>query len=226
MPGGFGLYWAHYVPMVSTMEKNAGPQRSKHRLEPENRERGAALVEFALVVVVLFTIVFGLIEGGLLIRASNSVSSTVGDAIRRAAVASDEADADWQVLQQLRGRGLLEAADVNYVVVYRAVDGSTAPSQSCLDGMPVAGECNVYERADFEVDRAAFNCSDPALDGSWCPADRRDSDDIDAIEFVGLYIDADYNGLFGVLGAVTGADGVAVNSSAVMAFEGNGFVNS
>jgi len=221
------LNWAQDVPMFKTMDNSAGPlPRSENSLPPERSERGAALVEFALVVVVLFTIVFGLIEGGLLIRASNNVSSSAGDAIRRAAVASDAADADWQVLQQLRGRGLLESAEVNYVVVYRATDGVTQPSAACLGGTPVANECNVYERADFELDRAAFDCTDSGLDGSWCPTDRQDDTDRDAISFIGLYINADYNGIFGVLGAVTGEDGVSVNSGAVMAFEGNGFFDS
>ena len=61
-------------------------------------EDGAAIVEFALVVVVLFTIIFGLIEGGLMVRARNAVESAADDAARRGAIAGNDPLADWMIL--------------------------------------------------------------------------------------------------------------------------------
>lgn len=159
-------------------------------------QRGAAIVEFALVVVILFAIIFGLIEGGLLVRASNSIRNVVDDAARRGAISGTAARADWTILEQIEGRGALRAAQVNYVVVYRADSADSPPSQACRLGTPVSGECNVYERAEFGLDETSFNCGDAGLDANWCPADR--VPDPASLAYVGVLIDATHRGILGI----------------------------
>lgn len=179
-------------------------------------ERGAAIVEFALVSVVLFTIIFGLIEGGLLVRARNAVNSSADEAARRGAIAGNDVSADWQILQQLRVRGALTAAQINFVVVYLATDSRDAPSATCQAGTPVSGECNVYERADFELPSGLFVCADAALDGSWCPTTR--AQDSSGFEYIGVWINATHTGLTGVFGDVE------LGAQSVLPLEGSGGV--
>ena len=157
------------------------------------------MVEFALVSVVLFTIIFGLIEGGLLVRARNAMNNAADDGARRGAVAGTDASADWQILNQLRARGTLGAASVNFVVVYRADSGDAEPLPACAAGTPVADECNVYEAAEFDIGAASFDCGNGNLDGSWCPDDRAQAE---GIEYIGVYIDATHTGVTGFFGDV------------------------
>ena len=170
------------------------PTRLPTAMRARRGERGAAMVEFALVSVILFTIIFGLIEGGLLVRARNSMNNSADDAARRGAVAGADPSADWQILQQLRARGTLAAADINFVVVYRAPSSDSDPTAACRAGTPVADVCNVYELADFEIGSSSFDCGDATLDGSWCPNDRAVDGDF---EYIGVYIDATHSGVTG-----------------------------
>ncbi len=172
------------------------------------------MVEFALVSVVLFTIIFGLIEGGLLVRARNAVASAADDAARRGAIAGDDASADWQILQQLRVRGALTSSRINYVVVYRAPDSTSTPTATCLAGTPVPGICNVYERAEFELPPEAFSCLDANLDANWCPATR--AQDSTAFEYIGVFVNSTHSGLTGIFGDV------GLESVSVLPIEGSG----
>lgn len=157
------------------------------------------MLEFALVAVILFTLLFGLIEGGLLVRARNAMDNASDDAARRGAIAGNDALADWMILQQIRARGAIEAASINFVVVYKAENSSQPPPAACLAGAGVADLCNVYSRADFDEASGAFGCANPGLDGNWCPVDR---DGSNGVEFLGVWIDATHKGVTGLLGDV------------------------
>lgn len=157
------------------------------------------MLEFALIAVILLTMFFGIIEGGLLVRARNSIDNASDEAARRGAVAGDAALADWMILQQIRTRGTIQAVDINFVVVYKAPNSSAEPPAACLTGVGVADLCNVYNREDFEEDSSAFGCTQSHLDANWCPTDRTGEN---GIEFLGIWIDATHDGLTGVMGDV------------------------
>ena len=195
------------------------------RLSRAPKERGAAIVEFALVSVVLFIIIFGLIEGGLLVRARNSVRSAADEGARRGAIAADQQTADWQILQQLRVRGALSSSRINYVVVFAAEDSTDTPTSGCLAGIPETDVCNVYEREEFELPSSSFGCLDGNLDANWCPSDR--AQDTAGFEYIGVYINASYKGLTGVFGFIdrdgSVPDGdVGLEAVSVLPLEGSG----
>ena len=191
-----------------------------------DKERGAAIVEFALVAVVLFVIIFGLIEGGLLVRARNAVRSAADEGARRGSIAASQETADWQILQQLRVRGALSSSRINYVVVFAAEDSTATPNATCLAGIPMADVCNVYEREEFELPSSSFGCIDANLDSNWCPTDR--AQDSAGFEYIGVYINASYKGLTGVFRFIDRdpddeIDGdVGLESVSVLPFEGSG----
>lgn len=187
------------------------PASERQDTAPPN-ERGAAMLEFALISVILFTLLFGLIEGGLLVRARNAIDNASDDAARRGAIAANDQLADWMILQQIRARGAIEAASINFVVVYKAENSSEPPPAACLGGVGVPDVCNVYQRADFEESSGAFGCASPNLDGNWCPVDR---DGSDGVEFLGVWIDATHKGVTGLLGDVDlqGRSGQAVEGT-------------
>lgn len=156
------------------------------------------MLEFGLVAILFFALIFGLIDGGLLIRAHTVTGDAADDAARRGAVAAGAEDADYQILQQVKATGVHKSARLNHVVVYRVRDGRDGPSTLCKDGTAVSKECNVYTRAELDTAKGAFNCSSFDLDGSWCPTTR-----LAESREVGVWIDVTYDSLTGVLGDIS-----------------------
>lgn len=145
------------------------------------------MVEFAIIAVWLFMLIFGVIEGAFAVRARNTVNNAVDDAARKGAVAGTAADADYRIVNQLVQRGAVNAADVQYVVVYKATSSTDEIDPSCAAGTAVTNECNVYY-PPFNLDPAAYGCSG-GLGTFWCPADRVQGSDI---AFLGVYVHAEH----------------------------------
>jgi Flp pilus assembly protein TadG len=59
---------------------------------PAQRERGAAAVEFALVVPLLLMLVFGIISYGYMLSFRQSISQAAAEGARAAAVATSDSD--------------------------------------------------------------------------------------------------------------------------------------
>jgi hypothetical protein len=97
-----------------------------------HRDDGAALVEFALVSLVLFTILFGIVEFGLAFRDWLSVTSSTREGARVAAAAGNDPDADCAILNAMTGPLLAvptDSADTFRVFIYKAnADGSMSGS--------------------------------------------------------------------------------------------------
>jgi len=97
-------------------------------------EGGAAAVEFALVLIPLLYLVFGLIQYGWYFYAMQSGSSAVGDAARRAAVGNCQTVAQIQTLLK-NHLGVATTASsgsgITTTLAYTAADGSSmaAPGQ-------------------------------------------------------------------------------------------------
>lgn len=58
----------------------------QHRVRTRARERGASLVEFALILPVFVVLIFGMITGGIAVSQQNSVKNAAREATRFAAV--------------------------------------------------------------------------------------------------------------------------------------------
>jgi hypothetical protein len=149
------------------------------------------MVEFAIISFALFTLIFGIIEGGFAVRARSAVNNAVDDAARRGAVAGTSDDADYLIMRQLIGRGA-DTADIEYVVIYKADNGSSPVPSGCIDGEAQPDECNVYRPNEttgkFNLDPAAYGCPG-GLGTQWCPADRVTGGEIG---FLGVYVRANY----------------------------------
>ena len=140
-------------------------------------ERGASLVEFALVMPLLAFIIFGILDVGFGMQAREAVSLSLSDAARAGALARSETDADAQIVGAIAER--LETAvgvEINRVVVYQADGILSEPSPGCQAGTIEPG-CNVYTT----VETLPGACT-----GGWCPEDR------EADDLIGVWIDVEY----------------------------------
>lgn len=174
-------------PILTNVSPLRAPVAPAHR---RRDSRGATMVEFGIIAVALFTLIFGIIEGGFAVRARSAVNNAVDDAARRGAVAGTSNNADYLIMKQLIGRGA-DAADIQYVVVYSATNASAAVPAGCVDGVPQPGVCNVYHpdgSGHFNLTEGAYGCPG-GLGTQWCPENRVTGGEIG---FLGVYVRADY----------------------------------
>ncbi len=145
------------------------------------RERGAVLVEAALVAPIVLFIIFGIFEGGLFMLSYLSLEDVSRDAAREMSIHSTQTDAEQVVVDEIISRlDVVDEGAVQRVIIYRASSVREAPSAACLaaaaPGTAVDG-CSVYTSA--ELTGGPVTCG-------WCAADRI------AGELVGVYIEMEY----------------------------------
>lgn len=120
-------------------------------LHRSHKERGAALVEFALITPLLFLLIFGMIEFGLAFRDRLTVSSAVSSAARIGSVLGTDGESDYATLQAVTAglNGQLDPTNISEVYIYR----------SDTSGSFIAGDSNRYQ----------YDPSDPACPWIPCP---------------------------------------------------------
>jgi Flp pilus assembly protein TadG len=158
---------------------------TRRRATTAGRERGTSIIEAAIVTLAFFTILAIMFEGSGLVRDSLGVSHAAKTAARTATVNGEEVYADYYILRTIRKEAsAIGIDDLQRVVVYRADGFGNPPTTTCKNGTAYAGAagtragaCNVYTRADLSRPQTDFACKSPsALDGPWCPTDRKVSE--------------------------------------------------
>lgn len=85
-------------------------------------ERGASLVEFAMITPLLMILIFGIVEMGLAFRDRLTVASAVQSSARIGSVLGTDADSDYATLQAVTAglNGQLEPTSLTGVIIYRS----------------------------------------------------------------------------------------------------------
>lgn len=91
------------------MSQSTETRRSRRRRRAREGDRGAALVEFALISIPLFTILFGTIEFGWAFFQLNDVRHGAREGIRLVAVDAD-VDPAYDVVGMTQGQRMAQAA--------------------------------------------------------------------------------------------------------------------
>jgi Flp pilus assembly protein TadG len=114
------------------------------------KQRGLAMVEFAIVLPILLIILFMVAEIGRALYQYNTLSKAVGDAARHFSVHHAAVDGDDQVINRVRC-GWLDA------------DGCSQPSDLLITGLATTDDI-VVELARLDCDSAASidDCSENA----------------------------------------------------------------
>ena len=95
-------------------------------------ERGASLVEFAMIAPLLFVLIFGIVEMGLAFRDRLTVSSAVSAAARIGSVVGTEPEADFATLQAVTAglNGQIDPGNILEVYIYRSDEKGSFSSSS------------------------------------------------------------------------------------------------
>lgn len=136
----------------------------------KDRERGAAMVEFSLVAILLMTMAFGTIEMGTAWSDSQLVTQAARSGARGATQLGINGQADSFAVQAIEAALGDMAPMVDRIVIYdaAATDGSM-PSACETAGPPgVAGSCSVYDVSDFGT-------YGTWSDGAWPPSARNNA---------------------------------------------------
>lgn len=166
-------------------------------------QRGAAVVEAALITPLVMLVILGSIELSMLGTSHLALGTAVAEAGREASIARDDADADSQILTELRSRlDPVDADAVTRVIIYAPTGPNAPPSASCANGTE-DGSCNVY--SSLRPSAAQLQC---VANIGYCPGER------DPRSLLGIEVRYTHQSLTGVVGRT-----VALSRRAIVAIE-------
>lgn len=156
-------------------------------------QRGAALIEAALVTPAFLIIVFFSLELGLLFRDSLTTDNASRSGARAASTQGNSAEADYFIIRTIEhGLEAMGLRNLDYVVVFKATGPNDDVPGSCTTASR-NGLCNRYTASDFFVemddalgrDTGHFRCG--GLDSAWCPTTRETSLRA-GTDFIGVHV--------------------------------------
>jgi Flp pilus assembly protein TadG len=153
-------------------------------------QRGAALLEFALVAPILILLVFGIVEYGMFFKDYLTVSNTTRAGARVGSAAGSNADADYQILQSVKTAAAAlpgGASSIERITIYRSASTGGAPTSTCQTTSSAADRCNVYTADALTQPVTRFGCGPGSLDSVWCPTTRQDSQAIGP-DYIGVWV--------------------------------------
>lgn len=171
-------------------------------------DRGAVVLELAILFPVLSILAFGIISYSAGWRASLTVNTSVRDAARVASADGNLPSADYDALKAMQAAlPGPQLANVTRVVVFKSTSADGAVPAQCLtasvsvSGSGVPGVCNVYAPAivqNVAGHKTSFSTTTScgALDGYWCPSTRNDLQNGNPSagpDYLGVYVQTRYD---------------------------------
>ncbi|MBV9953091.1 MAG: pilus assembly protein [Acidimicrobiia bacterium] len=190
------------------------------RQRARDGERGAVLIEFAIVAMLLATMGFGILEYGYGWRSSMNVLTAARAGARSVSSSGTDYLSDYLALTSIRtnldSEGMLSG--LQRVVIYRSpADGK--PPARCAAGAPQASDfCNVYTASEVQLVAASqFNTGTGCKNGSstsyYCPSTRITAQG--SADSIGVWVQAKQKALTGFFGL----SGFTASRTAVMRME-------
>ncbi len=113
-------------------------------------ERGAVIVELAMVVPILMTLVLGMFEVGTAWSASQTVVQASRSGARTVSQLGTFGAADQQAVLAVISTFGNDVDDIQRIIVFDASGGQALPAGCDVAGAPT-GTCNIYRAADFAL---------------------------------------------------------------------------
>ena len=170
-------------------------------------QRGAVIVETAIAIPILLTVIMGSIEFGFAWEAKSATASGVRTGVLRAASIGDQPETDMRILQSIIGEIGAENVDrIEYVLVFNAtghtdkqaaIDGCAAGAgttqcvrypNAILDEIAKSTDPAGYQAANFDLGgNVTYNagvingyaCTFGKLDTNWCAGSRTVLNDVE-----------------------------------------------
>lgn len=184
------------------------------RFEKRARQRGAVLIEAAIIAPIAFALVFGAMELGYAYFGKLTVEHMSIAGARAASGSANDYLADYSTLHAISdAKTSMGASSINTIVIYRATGPTDRVPTACKTG-PVTNTsttrgCNYYTGADLALASSQFGCVGPPgpttkKDNYWCPTTRKSallsSNGNGPPDYVGVYVVGTHNNLIGLFG--------------------------
>lgn len=191
-----------------------------HRRRTDS-EKGAVMVEFAVVALMLVALVAGTFDFGMAWRTGLEVNEGARSGARVGSGQGTNTTADFSVVTSVQATldssGLLP--NVERLIIYHSDTPDGAVPPACMEPVP-GGPCTVLDGAqvrafpttEIGTINVETGCIIDSLHSSWCPASRN-SVQLSA-DYLGVSIKVRHAYTFKLLG-----DSTAVERSAVMRLE-------
>lgn len=161
------------------------------------------MVEAAFVTPVFFALILGVAEIGLVMNDYLAQASAVRAGARVASTSGSDIYTDYDILRAVGKDGSALADDrIKLIVVYKPTTFGQAPTATCQAGTGVANVCNVYKVTDIAKPESDFGCkSTTALDGFWCPSNRKTTLSGTGTDYVGVWMKIEHPWLTKMFGS-------------------------
>lgn len=183
-------------------------------------ESGAVLVEFALVALILLTVLAGTFDLGMGWTAGLRVNEAARTGARIGSGQGEAKNADFSLLSGMRSAldssGVLD--EVERVVIFRSTTASGQMPEACKAGTGGSQKCNILTGAQLRSLSSSptavgpTGCMNASTTKNWCPTTRK-SVQLTA-EYLGVWVSVRHDYLFPLLG-----DGLTIERAAVMRLE-------
>ena len=193
-------------------------------------ERGATLVETAIVGLLVFTLILGVFEFGLLFRDNLTATDAVADAVRIGAIVGPDVSAsggtaDFEIVRAIReGLASVDDSTIEAIVIFKAAGTGDEPEsqmpERCRQGISVKDACNAYDpvgalRAVEFANHDYFTCDTAGeVACNWDPEGREDGPKPEDVESIGVYVRIEKDGYTGLF-----ADSWTISRASVMRLE-------
>lgn len=168
-------------------------------------ERGATLVEFAVVAPLFFTLIFAVLEFGLAFNTYLGVANTSRSSARVASAMANEPEADYAILRSVvKSSSTMVRGDIQRIVVFRAATPDSQVPAACRTAtVGIPNTCNVYLPANFADPDTAYGCGGADLDRFWCPTVRKVAvtGAQGPPDYIGVWVEAQHGMLTGFFGS-------------------------
>lgn len=172
--------------------------------EPGRRERGAALVELAIVAVILVTMLGGAFDLGMAWRGTLAVTEGARAGVRVGSAVGVQKEADRDLL--LSVKSALSSSDmidkVVRIVVFRAGTNGRVPAE-CKTATTLVSGCNILTGDDLRALETTSplednGCIKQSRSKGFCPLTRKDLPA--EADSIGIWIRAEHPNLFPIMG--------------------------
>ena len=112
--------------------------RLTRRLPGKQSERGASMVEFAIIISLLFLLVFGIVQFGIAFNRDNGIKAAAKEGARAASVGGSEAE----ITSRIRDTQSMFASDDIQVKIDYSTDNGTNYVMICNDATNTPHACD------------------------------------------------------------------------------------
>lgn len=204
---------------MTRLSHRAGRPRARHR---SDGDRGAVIVEFAMVAVLLVTILAGAFDYGSAWRVGLAANEAARAGARVGSGQGNVKTADFSLLTSMRSAldSSGELANVTRVVLFKAATTAGTIPSTCKTSNGSGQLCNIFTGDQFRslptssggTNLTSTGCINNSTTKNWCPTTRTVVQL--TADYIGVWVQVEYKYFFPLLG-----NKLLVERTAVMRLE-------